>query len=364
MKKLNWKSVVGCIAAVILIFVIIGYNAYQAKQQTIIGKKKVYAILPLTGMLSGPGEQFKSAINTWVKQNPDALFDVVFLDNEGKTAQAVNIVNQIQLTDKKPIILTVATFLTKPLIPVTKDGFIFGATILPMSDVFSTDNFQQLGYSEEGMLRPLLPFIQAGKKYTILTSYEDFGIRSSNFFEKMIIERNGILIQKIPLDFNSIDVRIEALKALSGNPDFIFISGQGISYVNIIKQLISLGYTGQILTDIALNQKYVVDALGSLANGVISTIIPVQDFKKNYPVLTKELEQNGLYVNYQHATIVDALNIIQYTLENDLPFTQDTYTKMGKWSGVSGNITFPGKGDGLYSFIAVQYKDGEFVPVE
>ena len=104
MKKLNWKSVVGCIAAVILIFVIIGYNAYQAKQQTVIGKKKVYAILPLTGMLSGPGEQFKSAINTWVKQNPDALFDVVFLDNEGKTAQAVNIVNQIQSPWHRPLL--------------------------------------------------------------------------------------------------------------------------------------------------------------------------------------------------------------------------------------------------------------------
>ena len=64
------------------------------------------------------------------------------------------------------------------------------------------------------------------------------------------------------------------------------------------------------------------------------------------------------------AEVWDTLDLIQYTLEHNLPFTQETYTKMGKWKGVAGDVIFPGNGDSLYPFIMVQYKNGQFVPVE
>ena len=64
------------------------------------------------------------------------------------------------------------------------------------------------------------------------------------------------------------------------------------------------------------------------------------------------------------ASACHTLDLIQYTLEHNLPFTQETYTKMGKWKGVAGDVIFPGNGDSLYPFIMVQYKNGQFVPVE
>jgi len=60
----------------------------------------------------------------------------------------------------------------------------------------------------------------------------------------------------------------------------------------------------------------------------------------------------------------DTLNLIKYTMENNLSLNQETYTKMGKWKGVAGDVIFPGNGDSLYPFVLVQYKNGEFIPIE
>ena len=57
------------------------------------------------------------------------------------------------------------------------------------------------------------------------------------------------------------------------------------------------------------------------------------------------------------------MDLIKYTFDNNLPFIQETYTKMGKWDGVSGTVKL-NNGDSFYSYIVAKIKDGKFTPVE
>ena len=51
-------------------------------------------------------------------------------------------------------------------------------------------------------------------------------------------------------------------------------------------------------------------------------------------------------------------------MENNLPFTQETYEKIKNWTGVSGSIKFLPNGDTAYPYVLVEHQDGKFVPVE
>ena len=78
----------------------------------------------------------------------------------------------------------------------------------------------------------------------------------------------------------------------------------------------------------------------------------------------QDLNAMGFPIYYILIEAVDVMNLIKYTFENNLSFSQDTYEKMKNWEGISGNIEFLQKGNTAYQYILVQYRNGQFIPVK
>ena len=138
-----------------------------------------------------------------------------------------------------------------------------------------------------------------------------------------------------------------------------------MAYANIIKELAAQEYKGTVLVDYAFQNKNNVKVLGKNINlNIISSITSMDGFIANYPRAVEEIRKSNSDIYYLTAEMFDTLDLIKYTMENNLPFAQETYAKIGKWKGVAGDVIFPGKGDSLYPFVLVQYKNGEFIPVK
>ena len=135
----------------------------------------------------------------------------------------------------------------------------------------------------------------------------------------------------------------------------------------MIKSLKEQGYQGKIIADYAFSNPHVPKILGKDAEDII-TVTTITDtnakLSEKQQQIKQNLEKNGLRGYILPIQIWDTLDLIQHTLENNLPFQQETYTKMSKWSGVAGDVLFPGNGHSLYPFVLVQYKNGGFNVLE
>ena len=78
-------------------------------------------------------------------------------------------------------------------------------------------------------------------------------------------------------NLNERDIRLEIYKLLQDNPSAIALFGMpNLLYINIIKEIKTQGYQGQIITDVTLPNPYLIEALQDVAEGIISSItLPV-----------------------------------------------------------------------------------------
>ena len=60
--------------------------------------------------------------------------------------------------------------------------------------------------------------------------------------------------------------------------------------------------------------------------------------------------------------IWDTLDIIDWTMKNNKPFTQETYAQLKHWKGLAGDIEFMDDGNVIYEFYLATFKDGKVVP--
>ena len=96
MSKLNWKSIVGWVVAIAVIFGIVGYNAYQDKK-TVEGKFVVALNLPITGALSLFTEPYIQGLQMGIKDElethniPSDSVEILMGDNKGSSAESVSL---------------------------------------------------------------------------------------------------------------------------------------------------------------------------------------------------------------------------------------------------------------------------------
>ncbi|MBP5344244.1 MAG: ABC transporter substrate-binding protein [Alphaproteobacteria bacterium] len=364
MKKVNWANIVGWVVAIACIFGIIGYNAHQSEKQATTGKQKVYAVLPLSGISTAVGEQAKKTMDIYMETNhPD--FDIVFVDNQSQPSVALTALLAKTVNEQKPIVISLATAMTSAILSgISKDAFVFGNYVTEIEG--KNHNYQLLTGELEEVMQPIKKYLvtSAFQKIAIVYIENEFGLLEVKYLQRNI-RPNQEISAIIPLPQKAMDTRIEALKLVENNPDVICVLGiPTVGYTNIIKSLREQGYKGTIIADYAFSNPHVPKILGDAANDVI-TVTTITDtnatLAPKQQQIKSNLENKGLRPYILPIQIWDTLDLIQYTLKNDLPFSQETYTKMGKWNGISGEVIFPGEGHSLYPFVLVQYKDGEFV---
>ena len=365
MSKLNWKKVIGWAVAALVVIGVVGTNMYN-QQHSNNSKRNVYAVLPLTGGLSYVGQEAQKAIQAHMSEK-ETSFNVVFIDSQSQTSTALTSLLSKTINEKNPLVMSILTSATSAILSgVPKESFVFGNYITAIDEKYK--NYQLLTGELNEVMSPIKEYLRRSsiKKLAVVYIEDDFGLLEAKYLQKNIRSDQEIT-QLMPLAPKVLDTRIEALKLMKDKPDAICILGLAtISYTNIIKSLREQGYTGQIIADYAFANPHVARNLKEDAEGVI-TVTAITDTTAKLDAKNQKVKESLAKVGLRAYTlpiqIWDTLDLIQYSFDNNLPFTQETYTKMGKWDGISGEVVFPGNGHSLYPFVLAQYKNGQFIPV-
>lgn len=354
----------------IILFVLIcifavGYNAYRSEEQATTGKRKVYAVLPLSGVMAQYGKDAKVVIDWYIKnKSPD--FDVVYIDSESEPSKGLTAFRQKAVYAEKPIVFSLFAPVSSVLLPVIKekDGFLF--SVAAVSLLTDLDNFQIVSHSLPDMVDTLGPYIQKDfKNIAIFYSDDVYGLEVVRLMENAFTGK----IKKEAYQQKNPDVRIEVLKLLEADPEAILITGTPTpAYINIFKELKAHNYQGVILADTGFTNPHVFKQIGDFTEGVISSAMSVETplpQSEEIERIKEAFRKEDKTFYFIMTETLESMEVINYTLKNNLPFSQKTYQDMGIWKGISGNISFLPKGDCSFkSFVLVQIKDGKIVPVE
>ena len=367
MKKINWKNIVGWgIAALVAIFIVYT-NIQEQKALQESGKKNVYAVLPLTGFGSHVGKQQKATIELWKEKNPNAPFNIHIIDSESAPMKAATALRQALLDEENPIVITSNSGISYNSLPIVeeKGGFEF------MICTFERDGFKNTHFLRPcdrtiDSMKHVAKYLSKYKKLVLFYTNEDFGRSSVNGLEKLLKQSGIEPIEHIAIEPTQRDIRIEALKALKEQPEAIAVLGfTTLSTINLIKELRIQGYTGDIVTGTGLADP---SYFSQLENYLDKLIFPDKKMQltegPNVPELKKIEQAIGGRPFYIPLETWDTLDLINWTIKNNKPFTQETYAKLGKWEGIAGDIEFLDDGNVIYEFYLATFKDGKIVPVK
>ena len=368
MKKINWKSIVGWGIAALVAGFIVYSNMQEQKALQESGKKVVYAMLPLTGEFAQYGKDIQYTMENYMQQK-DLPFSIQYIDSEGSPMKSVTALQQATLNDSSPIVFSVFTPIAAALAPVVeqKNGFLFATACVAVTT--KSQSYQRMSQSAEAIMDVISPFIIRNyKNVNIVYTQDDHGLEELESLKKAFKNTSVKVGTEIPIALTTRDVRIEALKLTKDNPEAIIVVGRTTQgYINIIKEIKNLDYKGKIIADSGLSNPPILNALGEYANDLIlSTMIAEVEMPQPDRVVTlkNELAQDGKKIYFVLIETVDTLDLIKYTLEHNLPFTQTTYQNLKTWDGISGNIQFLPNGDYLSSaYTMATIKNGKIIPV-
>ncbi|MBP5344264.1 MAG: ABC transporter substrate-binding protein [Alphaproteobacteria bacterium] len=359
-KKLNWKNIIGWIVAIAVIFGIIGYNAYQDNKKTVDGKRKVYAIVQLTGPIAEAGKHVKAAMDSWMEMHPDAAFDVVYVDNESRPDKAVTGIQQKTVNDDHPITLTVGSIFANVIFPVMKDRQGFNFSIITFNSIVGDyKNVQNLSYSLEQVVQPIVDKINKNyKSVGIISSFDEFGEQQKNYLLQHL--NPDIRSFSVAFPANQQDIRLETQKMLLNKPEVVVIlMTPSIMYQNVLRELKN-NFSGKILADIIFENKFLNEVTLNTDMDVEGITSKNDPTNKDLAELKNKLAQRNSYLFYTTKQAYDSLDIINYVMKNNLPLNQDTFKQLGHWDDMN-SITFSGNGKSSIDYVLLPFKNGQFV---
>ena len=361
------KLVIALCVAVVLFA--IGYNAYKSNQRANTDLRNVYAVMPLTGPLATLGQEGKKVID-FVMKNGNYPFKVVYVDSEGNPTKALTALQTATISEKEPIVLSfILSSVNSAIAPYVdrQKGFLFGVTTsFVNADVKS---WQLITVTIPDMDKPLIDYIAAHhQSLDIIYLENEYGVMETKYVIDSLKQKGLTNIRKWAVPLNATDTRNEIVKVLSNKPEAILVAGEpNLGYVNLLRNLKQQNFQGDILTDNSFASPWVQDSLGQDANGIISIAEKIETETNLAPkekTFKEQLTALGLKLNFSHVQMADTLNMIKYTIENNLPFERKTYENMTGWTSCSGDDVSFKDGSSRYPTILVTYKDGKYYPVE
>ena len=360
------KKVIIALCVALAVFAV-GYNAYQSEKSAKTGLKKVYAVMPLTGSLATLGQEGKKVIDFMMK-NGDYPFKVIYIDSEGNPMKALTALQAATVSEKEPIVFSfILSSVNSTIAPyiAQQNGFMFGVSTQAVNA--NVTNWQLIASTVEDMNKPLINYVASKHRSLDIVYMEDeYGVMETKYMTDALNKKGITDIRKWAIPLNATDNRNEVVKILSTKPKAILIVGvPNLAYVNLFRNLRQQNYKGAILTDINIGSPWVQNNIGKDLNGVIS-IVMKSETEANLPpkdqAFKDQITALGFKLNCTHIQAVDTLNLIKYTIDNNLPFDRKTYENLKSWKSVFGDeITFK-DGQSSYPNILVIYKDGKYYP--
>ena len=361
------KKIIIALCVALVIFAV-GYNAYQSEKQATTGKKKVYALLPLTGGLASIGQEYKKVIDNEMKEK-EFPFSIVYVDSESNPMKGLTALQAASVSDPHPVVFSFMSSVGSAVAPYIdqKKGFMFAVSSQSVNaDVTS---YQQVATSLADQLDPLIDYILSHHKSLELVYITDeYGLAQKKYVVNTLKQNGFTDIHELAVSMNVLDPRNEVVKLLAKDPEVIFIMGNPtLGYINFFKNLKEYNFKGTVLADACLSNPSVHKNIGSNANDVISVAMKIEtesDLLPEEKAFKEKIESLGIKINSKPVQAVDTLNLIKYTIENNLPFERKTYTNIKNWISCSGDAVSFKDGLSTYPTILSVYKDGKYYPVK
>ena len=362
---MNWKKIIGWVLAAAVVVGVVAFNMHQQQVLQNTGKRNVYVVLPLTGVQAQHGKDVKKIMEIYHKEkNHD--FNLIYIDSESSPSKAISAIEQATLNEKNPIVISAVTAISTALAPIVerKNGFLFAIATVSMDT--KAKSFLKFSGSVKDIMTPLIDYLNKNVK-TVSIAYidDEYGLQELRLLQKKL--SNVEIKKEVPIPAQTMDIRIETLSLMSSNPEAILILGiPTAGYMNLIKELKIQGYKGKISPDTSLSLTHILKRVGEDSEGLVIPVMDLMLEKKqsdNVVLLKKKLQENNLVLYHTLILSLDVLDLIQYTLKNNLPFSQDTYAEMGKWQGFSGEIPMYPHGDVEIPYQLGIIKNGKFYPV-
>jgi branched-chain amino acid transport system substrate-binding protein len=160
-------------------------------------------------------------------------------------------------------------------------------------------------------------------------------------------------------------IRTIVQKALSQNPDAVFVTGYGPAYFAVFTSLKDYNYKGQVLGCPNIGQP---EALATVKNAAENIVFSGTDMELSTP----EGEQTRSFAEkyraaynaepfYVASYVYDALGIAESLISKHQSLTPASVSQLASWEGVTGTLRFLPGGECQASMIAIRHADGKNV---
>lgn len=302
----------------------------KSGNETESGKRKVYAVLPLTGAMSELGKTEKNTIDMYMANNPDSPIELVYVDSGSNVSNALSSLSKETVGDNNPIVISSPTYISKAVIPkvAQQNGFTFAIATIPLVDksVTSCRQYQRVSVGVEDVMDPIIKYLRDNQIPTmsILYNNEEFGILCKDYVESRYLKSGGKIPFVDSFSLSDTNVRELVLQAISSQPAAILVTGSPtVGYANIFRELKSQGYNGHILADIAFANPFIYRNLGDAAENVkfVAASSMIMNSQNNH--FNHLCTLNDIVPCSVPCQAYDAIALIDYMLKNNIPISQD-----------------------------------------
>jgi len=333
---------------------------------------EIGAILPLTGDGAKYGEEARNGINLALDEIAKGKLRVIYEDDLGTAAGAVNAFNKLTATNKVSAIigpmysstaLAVAPLAERKQVVVlspsasspaltTAGDFFFRNW---PSDVFEGGEMARYARKNLGL-----------ERVAILAVNLDYGVGLTNVFRKTFEQEGGTVTTVESYDQGATDFRTQLTKIAATNPQAVYLPGYYAEIGLALRQARELGLRTRFLSSVGFDNPKVLEIAGNAADGVIFAR-PYYDPDSSDPVVKNFVanfsKKYGSAPGVYAAHAYDALRIMYKAIESGGTTAEGikrALYQIRDFPGVTGSTTFDNNGDVIKPIQIMKVENGAF----
>jgi branched-chain amino acid transport system substrate-binding protein len=369
MKKGIWIAVIIILAAL----AIWGISASRSKQSASKPLLRIGFMAPLTGPFANWGESIKNGMQLAIEDTRHK-FEVDYQDDNCSARNGVTIAQQFFNVEKIKLVLGPGCVeVLRPIAPLADDNDAL---------LFSTGLLDDSIFSEHGSVINLATQISAEAEYlaeylktksikTIATVYgtNDFGAEFGKRLPGALARRTITISDSEPTNLDLTDFRTVILRIMATKPDAIFIH-QGEKQIGLFaKQLREMGYSVPLYGYYGTEATSVTESGGKSLEGMEYTY-PVNsadnsDLKKAFDARYSQRFGSTTFPTATSRFVYDGMMVVDKALDScgaaDTVCIKKYIGRLGKYSGISGDMFFRVDGSLVRPFGIKKIEGGKFV---
>lgn len=354
--------------AILLIFV-----SCKTQEATI----KIGVSQPLTGPTAFVGEWIKQGLDLAYSELPkeeQSQIVLVYEDDMCNGQQAVTAMQKLVNIDA--IDFVIGPTCNAAIIPtqdfMRESGAVYLTTgVITEKAAAAGDHHFTLQPRIKDLMKKLASHaykVDGMRAMSIFYLDDEFGVESSQFFERYFTELGGKIVAKERFAPKDTDYRTQITKLKQHKVDGIFMMSYGPFLVNQLKQMDELKLKSQLYGPVPVQDAKLLQAAGKLAEG-LTYPYPQETTKSQKQIEFEERYKAkfGIQPELYSTIAYDTFNILHQIIGQcgkDKTCAKNNLITLQNYQGVGGVLSFDEEGIGKRSIIIKQVKNEKFVIAE